>query len=123
MSVRLLCFALRPPVTRSAASDPQDNSKWSFMMDEQLMSWATSRPEVSVCVCVCFVLFIIVSVSSRKHVFSQALHHLTLTCSKHPALGSGSFSPVDHLCRHFLHKESKALKVLENVLSLCAPFF
>ncbi|XP_053334016.1 probable E3 ubiquitin-protein ligase HERC1 isoform X3 [Clarias gariepinus] len=22
-----------------------DNSKWSFMMDEQLMSWATSRPE------------------------------------------------------------------------------
>ncbi|TRY98659.1 hypothetical protein DNTS_005902 [Danionella cerebrum] len=25
---------------------PLDNSKWSFMMDEQLMSWATSRPEV-----------------------------------------------------------------------------
>ncbi|XP_048876533.1 probable E3 ubiquitin-protein ligase HERC1 isoform X3 [Brienomyrus brachyistius] len=24
---------------------PLDNSKWSFMMDEQLMSWATSRPE------------------------------------------------------------------------------
>uniref|UniRef100_A0A8C1NKA8 HECT-type E3 ubiquitin transferase n=1 Tax=Cyprinus carpio TaxID=7962 RepID=A0A8C1NKA8_CYPCA len=23
----------------------QDNSKWTFMMDEQLMSWATSRPE------------------------------------------------------------------------------
>uniref|UniRef100_A0A8C9W0S1 HECT-type E3 ubiquitin transferase n=1 Tax=Scleropages formosus TaxID=113540 RepID=A0A8C9W0S1_SCLFO len=23
----------------------QDNGKWSFMMDEQLMSWATSRPE------------------------------------------------------------------------------
>ncbi len=28
----------------------QDNSKWTFMMDEQLMSWATSRPEVSLCV-------------------------------------------------------------------------
>ncbi|KPP76970.1 putative E3 ubiquitin-protein ligase HERC1, partial [Scleropages formosus] len=24
---------------------PLDNGKWSFMMDEQLMSWATSRPE------------------------------------------------------------------------------
>uniref|UniRef100_A0A9J8CIV4 HECT-type E3 ubiquitin transferase n=1 Tax=Cyprinus carpio carpio TaxID=630221 RepID=A0A9J8CIV4_CYPCA len=24
---------------------PLDNSKWTFMMDEQLMSWATSRPE------------------------------------------------------------------------------
>ncbi|XP_066566869.1 probable E3 ubiquitin-protein ligase HERC1 isoform X2 [Amia ocellicauda] len=24
---------------------PLDNSKWSFMMDEQLMSWATTRPE------------------------------------------------------------------------------
>ncbi|XP_062334757.1 probable E3 ubiquitin-protein ligase HERC1 [Osmerus eperlanus] len=26
-------------------SKPLDNSKWSFMMDEQLMSWATTRPE------------------------------------------------------------------------------
>lgn len=26
----------------------QDNSKWSFKMDEQLMSWATTRPEVTV---------------------------------------------------------------------------
>ncbi|XP_030623810.1 probable E3 ubiquitin-protein ligase HERC1 [Chanos chanos] len=26
-------------------SKPLDNSKWSFMMDEQLMSWATNRPE------------------------------------------------------------------------------
>lgn len=25
----------------------QDNSKWSFRMDEQLMSWATTRPEVT----------------------------------------------------------------------------
>ncbi|XP_019899964.2 probable E3 ubiquitin-protein ligase HERC1 isoform X1 [Esox lucius] len=24
---------------------PLDNSKWTFMMDEQLMSWATTRPE------------------------------------------------------------------------------
>ncbi|KAK2827719.1 hypothetical protein Q7C36_018645 [Tachysurus vachellii] len=29
----------------AAASTALDNSKWSFMMDEQLMSWATSRPE------------------------------------------------------------------------------
>ncbi|XP_053504405.1 probable E3 ubiquitin-protein ligase HERC1 isoform X4 [Ictalurus furcatus] len=28
-----------------ATSRALDNSKWSFMMDEQLMSWATSRPE------------------------------------------------------------------------------
>ncbi|KAJ7986812.1 hypothetical protein DPEC_G00332260 [Dallia pectoralis] len=26
-------------------SRPLDNSKWTFMMDEQLMSWATTRPE------------------------------------------------------------------------------
>ncbi|KAM6984699.1 putative E3 ubiquitin-protein ligase HERC1 [Aplochiton taeniatus] len=26
-------------------SKPLDNSKWSFMMDEQLMTWATTRPE------------------------------------------------------------------------------
>lgn len=25
----------------------QDNTKWSFKMDEQLMSWATTRPEVT----------------------------------------------------------------------------
>ncbi|XP_053543730.1 probable E3 ubiquitin-protein ligase HERC1 isoform X7 [Ictalurus punctatus] len=29
----------------TATSRALDNSKWSFMMDEQLMSWATSRPE------------------------------------------------------------------------------
>ncbi|KAF7696652.1 hypothetical protein HF521_005070 [Silurus meridionalis] len=29
----------------TASSRALDNSKWSFMMDEQLMSWATSRPE------------------------------------------------------------------------------
>ncbi|KAJ8402341.1 hypothetical protein AAFF_G00368300 [Aldrovandia affinis] len=27
------------------ATKPLDNGKWSFMMDEQLMSWATTRPE------------------------------------------------------------------------------
>ncbi|XP_052393189.1 probable E3 ubiquitin-protein ligase HERC1 isoform X2 [Carassius gibelio] len=27
------------------STKPLDNSKWTFMMDEQLMSWATSRPE------------------------------------------------------------------------------
>uniref|UniRef100_A0A8C9U1I0 HECT-type E3 ubiquitin transferase n=1 Tax=Scleropages formosus TaxID=113540 RepID=A0A8C9U1I0_SCLFO len=30
---------------RTPSSLFQDNGKWSFMMDEQLMSWATSRPE------------------------------------------------------------------------------
>uniref|UniRef100_A0A8B9H6W4 HECT-type E3 ubiquitin transferase n=1 Tax=Astyanax mexicanus TaxID=7994 RepID=A0A8B9H6W4_ASTMX len=33
----------QPGVTESARA--LDNSKWSFMMDEQLMLWATSRPE------------------------------------------------------------------------------
>ncbi|XP_036385733.1 probable E3 ubiquitin-protein ligase HERC1 isoform X2 [Megalops cyprinoides] len=30
---------------RAETTKPLDNSKWSFMMDEQLMSWATTRPE------------------------------------------------------------------------------
>ncbi|XP_028827463.1 probable E3 ubiquitin-protein ligase HERC1 isoform X1 [Denticeps clupeoides] len=33
----------QPGVTE--LNKPLDNSKWSFMMDEQLMSWATTRPE------------------------------------------------------------------------------
>ncbi|KAK1176357.1 putative E3 ubiquitin-protein ligase HERC1 isoform X1 [Acipenser oxyrinchus oxyrinchus] len=33
------------PVGDSEIPKPLDNSKWSIMMDEQLMSWATARPE------------------------------------------------------------------------------
>ncbi|XP_051773057.1 probable E3 ubiquitin-protein ligase HERC1 isoform X4 [Ctenopharyngodon idella] len=39
---------IAPEFHHSGATEftkPLDNSKWSFMMDEQLMSWATSRPE------------------------------------------------------------------------------
>ncbi|MGH0184836.1 UNVERIFIED_CONTAM: hypothetical protein FKN15_017450 [Acipenser sinensis] len=33
------------PAGDSEIPKPLDNSKWSIMMDEQLMSWATARPE------------------------------------------------------------------------------
>lgn len=50
LMVRALDKAIRPTAVMSPASNNrlsfQDNSKWAPGIDEQIMSWATSRPEV-----------------------------------------------------------------------------